>query len=266
MPDRCPACDTPVVRPQGEAVTRCPNKMGCPAQQEQRILHFVSRGAMDIEGLGDKHVQQLIESGLIGDAADLYTLKKGDLLLLERMGDKLADNILGAIEKSKQTTLPRLIYAIGIRHVGENTSNILARRFHSLENLRAATVAELAGIHEIGLVTAESVAAFFGFPETQDLLARLEGAGVHATSEGIEPVSIRFEGKVFVFTGALTTVTRDEAEAQVRLLGGRASSSVSRQTDYVVAGENAGSKLDKARALGVAVLTEAQFHELAREA
>ncbi|MGO8670201.1 MAG: NAD-dependent DNA ligase LigA [Capsulimonadaceae bacterium] len=262
LPETCPACGTPVVRPEGEAVTRCPNKSGCPAQIMQRVIHFVGRRAMDIEGIGEKHVQQLIEAGLIADSGDLYALRKPDLVKLERMGDKLADNILAAIDASKNPPLGSMVFALGIRHVGEHMADVLAGHFGSIDRLRQATVEELASVHEIGLATAESVVAFFGQPETTDLLDKLDRAGVVPAAPEHAPRSDVFAGKSFVFTGTLETMTRDAAEAMVRTLGGRASGSVSKQTDYVVAGPGAGSKLDKARSLGVVVLTEAQFHEL----
>ena len=263
LPLVCPACGTPVIRPDGEAVTRCPNKTGCPAQIVQRVIHFVSRRAMDIEGLGDKHALQLIESGLIRDAGDLYSLTKDDLLPLERMGSKLADNIIAAIAASKTPSLARLIFGLGIRHVGEHTADVLAQNLGSIERLQKATVEELNAIHEIGQATAESIVAFFGQPEATELLSKLAAAGVVAAPVENAPASDKFAGKSFVFTGTLTTMTRDAAEGKVRSLGGRASSSVSRQTNYLVAGENAGSKLEKARSLGVTIMTEAEFHELA---
>ncbi len=262
LPDTCPSCGTPVVRPEGEAVTRCPNVAGCPAQLQTRFEHFVSRNALDIAGLGERHIAQLIAAGLVKDPADLFFLKKDDLLPLERMGDKLADNILNAIEKSKKTTLSRLIFGFGMRHVGERASTVLARRYHTLEKLAAATADELEAVHEIGRITAESVAAFFALPETKTMLDKLHRAGVEAAGDDSAPVSDHFAGKTFVFTGALTQRTREEAEALVRRFGGRASGSVSKQTSYLVAGENAGSKLTKAQSLNVTVLTEDEFASL----
>jgi DNA ligase (NAD+) len=263
LPTECPACGTPVVRPEGEAVTRCPNRLGCPAQIAERVVHFVGRRAMDIEWIGAERVVQFIETGLISDAGDLYFLKKEDLVKLERMGDKLADNMLTSVEASKHPPLNRLIFALGIRHVGEHTAEVLADSFGSLDKLRAATVEELANVHEIGMATAESIVAFFGQPETTELLDKLDKAGVVPVAPEHAPQSDKFAGKSFVFTGSLETMTRDEAEAKVKSLGGRASGSVSKATDYVVAGANAGSKLEKARALGVAVMTEAEFNEMA---
>lgn len=263
LPTTCPACGTEVVRPEGEAVTRCPNKGGCPAQIVQRVIHFVSRRALDIEGLGDKHALQLIETGLIKDAGDLYSLTQEDLLPLERMGKKLADNIITAIQGSKKPTLSRLIFALGIRHVGDHTADVLAQNFGSLDRLKVATVEELNAVHEIGQATAESIVAFFGQEETAELLDKLAKAGVEAEGVDYSPASDKFAGKSFVFTGTLVQLTRETAEGKVKTLGGRAASSVSRQTDYVVAGENAGSKLEKARTLGVTILTEAEFIALA---
>jgi DNA ligase (NAD+) len=263
LPETCPACGTVLIRPEGEAVTRCPNAVACPGQNVQRIIHFVSRRAMDIQWLGEKHAAQLIETGLIKDAADLYFVRKEDLLPLERMGDKLADNILTAIAGSKHPPLPRLIFALGIRLIGEHSSEILARHFGSLDKLQAATIEELNAVYEIGLTTAESIVAFFGQAETTELLAKLARAGVSPVADANAPQADTFAGKSFVFTGSLQTMTRGDAEGLVKRLGGRAASSVSKQTDYVVAGESAGSKLEKAQALGVTVLTEAEFATLA---
>ena len=263
LPETCPACGTTLVRPEGTPVTRCPNSAACPGQNVQRIIHFVSRRAMDIQWLGEKHVAQLVETGLIKDAADLYFLKKEDLLPLERMGDKLADNVLAAIEGSKHPPLSRLVFALGIRLIGEHAAEILAGHFGSLDKLKAATVEELNAVYEIGLTTAEAIVAFFGQAETTELLNKLTQAGVQPVAPAHAPQADTFAGKAFVFTGSLQTMTRDEAEGIVKTLGGRASSSVSKQTDYLVAGENAGSKLEKAKTLGVSVLTEEEFHTLA---
>lgn len=262
LPKHCPLCGTELERPDGEAVTRCPNRSGCPGQIEQRVIHFVSRRAMDIQGIGEKHVRQLIEQGLIDDAGDLYALRKEDLLPLERMGGKLADNILAAIAGSKNPTLARLIFALGIRMVGEHSAEILAQHFGSLEKLRSAGVEDLEAVYEIGRTTAEAIVAFFGQDDTALLLEKLRSAGVTPQVDEYAPAADTFAGKSFVFTGALLSMTRDEGEGIVRRLGGRASSSVSKQTDYVVAGDKAGSKLDKARTLGVAILTEEEFKSL----
>jgi DNA ligase (NAD+) len=261
MPPICPACGTQVVRPEGEAVTRCPNRAECPAQQAQRVLHFVSRGAMDIEGLGDKLVLALLEKGLIEDAGDIYSLTKEELSALERMGDKSAENVLQAIEASKTPTLARFIYALGIRHVGEHTAEVLAAAHGTLDAISSATVDQLNAIHEIGLTTAESAVAFFAEEETSRLLEKLRKAGLRPRETAAQRVSDELAGQTFVFTGTLSQ-PREEAEALVKQRGARASSSVSKQTTYVVAGENAGSKLEKARQLGVKILTEDEFREL----
>ena len=266
LPETCPACGTALVRPEGEAVTRCPNSAACPGQTVQRIVHFVSRRAMDIEWLGEKHVTQLIDSGLIKDAGDLFSLTKEQLLPLERMGDKLADNILAAIAASKTPPLSRLLFALGIRLIGEHSAEILARQFGSLEKLQAATTEELNAVFEIGMTTAESIVAFFGSSETTELLNKLRKADIHPVTDVYAPQSEIFAGKSFVFTGSLQTMTRDQAEGIVKKLGGRAASSVSKQTGYVVAGESAGSKLEKAKLLGVMVLTEEEFAALAEGA
>ncbi|MDX1932227.1 MAG: NAD-dependent DNA ligase LigA [Capsulimonadales bacterium] len=262
LPDACPSCGTPVIRPEGEAIVRCPNARGCPAQLQTRLEHFVSRNALDIAGLGERHIAQLIGAGLVRDRADLFFLKKEDLLPLERMGDKLADNILRAIDDRRQTTLSRLLFAFGIRHCGEKASSVLARQFGTLERLAAASADEMEQVHEIGRTTAESVASFFGMEETREMLARLTAAGVVARGEDSAPVSDHFAGKTFVFTGGLVGRTREDAEAAVQRLGGRVSGSVSKQTTYVVAGDKAGSKLAKAQQLGVTVLTEEEFEKL----
>ena len=262
LPAECPSCGTPLVRPDGEAVTRCPNTGGCPAQLQTRLEHFVSRHALDIAGLGERHIAQLIAAGLVKSPADIFYLRKDDLLPLERMGDKLADNILAGIERGKTTTLSRLVFALGIRHVGERSSSVLARQFGTLDRLAAASADEMAAVHDVGRTTAEIVAAFFAGNETREMLRRLHEAGVAAAGDDRAPTSDHFAGKTFVFTGTLVQRTRDEAEALVRTLGGRASGSVSKQTSYVVAGENAGSKMAKAQSLGVPVITEDEFAAL----
>lgn len=256
MPSKCPECGGEVERPEGEAVARCVN-LACPAQLKERIVHFASRGAMNIEGVGPAQVDQLVDKGLVRDPADLYLLKMDDLLLLERMGKKLASNILEAIEKSKNTTLPRLIYGLGIRHVGEHVAQVLADHFGSLEALENASYEELCGIPEIGPVIAKSIATFFAQPENRAVLEKLRKAGV--IPKTVSRTGATLAGKTFVFTGGLKTMTREEAEEKVRLLGGRAASSVSRNTDFVVAGEGAGSKLEKAKELGITILTEDEF-------
>jgi len=263
MPDKCPICGGEVDRPEGEAVTRCVN-IACPAQVKERIIHFASRGALNIEGVGPSHIDQLVEKGLILDPSGLYSLTLDDLLTLDRMGEKLAAKILASIAKSKGTTLPRLIYGLGIRHVGERISQILAERFGSVEGIEGAAEEELSNIDEIGAVIAESVAKFFGEAHNKEVLEKLRKAGVSPRLEKIESGSA-IAGKTFVFTGTLEIMTREAAEEKVRLLDGRAASSVSKKTSFVVAGANAGSKLQKARDLNIPILTEEQFLEMAEK-
>ncbi|MFQ5649650.1 MAG: NAD-dependent DNA ligase LigA [bacterium] len=260
IPDRCPECDSHVVRLEGEAVHRCQN-VSCPAQLKEGIRHFASRGAMDIEGLGEKLVEQLVEKGLVKDVSDFYSLTKEQMAGLERMAEKSAQNIIDALEASKHVELARLLYAFGIRHVGEHVSRVLAQAFKRLENLQNATVEQLLDTHEIGPQVAESVYQFFREEHNLQTIKRLLERGVQVQEAEITK-NDKLAGKTFVFTGALYIYTRDEAEQLVAKLGGRAASSVSRKTDYVVAGDNAGSKARKARELNVPILTEQQFQEL----
>ncbi len=258
LPDRCPVCGGKVVRPPGEAVARCVNA-ACPAQVKERIRHFASKLAMDIDGLGDKLVNQLVDTGLVRDVADLYILKKEDLEQLERMGAKSAQNLIDAIDKSRQAKLDRFLYALGIRHVGEHMARVLAQRFGSLDRLMKATEEELLSVEGIGPEVAESVASFFAEKQNVDLIKRLIKNGVQVESLEEMPRDGKLKGKTFVFTGALSSMSRHEAEQLVEQLGGRAASSVSRNTDFVVVGENPGSKADRARALGVPMITEEEF-------
>jgi DNA ligase (NAD+) len=262
MPKSCPSCGTPLVRTEGEAVLRCTNP-DCPRKVKEGLQHFASRTAMDIEGLGEKQCDQLTESGLVRDPAELYSLTKEQLLPLDRMGDKLVTKILGNIERSKTRPMANLIFALGIRHIGEHTAEVLASRFGTLDELRSASAEELAGIHEIGRTTAESIAGWFAESRNQRMLDKLVSAGVHPPPHSAVPQSDQFAGKTFVFTGTLGRLKRDEAETMVKQRGGRAGGSVSRQTSYVVAGESAGSKLARAQELGVPVLTEDEFIEMA---
>jgi DNA ligase (NAD+) len=263
MPDHCPVCGGDVERPEGEAVARCVN-IACPAQIKERIGHFASRGAMDIEGLGPAQIDQLIDRELIHDPADLYYLTMEQLLTLDRMGEKSASNVLKAIQGSKNPTSARLIYGLGIRHVGEHVAQVLADHFGSIEALADASEEQLSQVPEVGPVIAASIAHFFGEQENREVLRKLREAGV--SPQAGKPVETRagIAGKTFVFTGALERFKREDAEEKVRQLGGRATSSVSKNTDFVVAGEDAGSKLQKARDLGVPVLTESEFEEMIR--
>jgi len=258
MPDKCPVCGADAIRPPGEAVRRCAG-IACPAQMLQRMLHFFSRGALDAEGVGPALILQLVQRGLVRDPADFFFLTKDQLLTLERMGDRSAQNVLDAIEGSKRPPLDRLIYALGIRHVGDHVAEVLARRFGSLQQLANTGEEELAQTPEIGPVIAQSVAIFFKQKQTRELLGKLEKTGV-APSAIEMPVGASgpFAGKTVVFTGAMT-MPRLEAEAIVTAQGGRAASSVSKRTDYVVVGESPGSKYEKAQELGIPVLTEEEF-------
>ncbi|MDQ2922579.1 MAG: NAD-dependent DNA ligase LigA [Acidobacteriota bacterium] len=262
MPKKCPVCGGEISRPEGEVVSRCV-AADCPAQLEGRLLHFASRRAMRIEGLGDSLVHQFVESGRVHDAGDLYGLRLDDVASLERMAAKSASNLLAQIEASKQRDLSNLIYALGLRHVGDRTATTLARHFGSLETLSKATVEELDDVPEIGLTVAQSVRDWFDDQGNLALCERLAAAGVQTKMEKVaRSADERFAGKLFVLTGTLEAFSRDEARAAIEARGGRVTSSVSRKTDYVVAGDEAGSKLDKATALGVKVIDEAAFKEM----
>jgi len=262
MPIKCPVCGADVERPEGEAVARCVG-IACPAQTKERISHFTSRLAMNIEGVGPALVEQFVDKGLVRDPADLYYLSKDDLLSLERMAEKSASNVLEAIEDSKDTALSRLVYALGVRHVGERTAQVLAEHFGDIERLAAASIEELSEVPDVGPVVADSIARFFRQDETREVLRKLDEAGVRPRSETRAEAGA-LAGKTFVFTGALT-MPREEAEAIVRGLGGSAASSVSKNTDFVVIGEKPGSKYEKALELGVKVISEEEFLKMVRE-
>lgn len=257
MPDKCPSCDADVVK--GEIVWRCPN-VSCPAQVIETIFHFASKGGMDIEGLGYKHIEQMVEKGLIKDAADLYFLTKDNILKLDKFANKSAQNIIDSIQKSKITTLPRLIYSLGIRDVGEHTAKILATAFGTLDALKKASSDDLK-IREIGPKMKKSILDFFKEERNLMLIDKLFRGGITYNAEKAAKGG-PLDGKLFVFTGVLKGFSRDEAEKLVESLGGRATSSVSKKTDYIVAGEEAGTKLDKAVELGVKVITEEEFKKL----
>jgi DNA ligase (NAD+) len=260
VPTACPECGSEVVRIPDEVAVRCLG-LSCPAQIRESIIHFACRNAMDIEGLGDKYIEQLLRLGLVRNVADIYTLTRDDFMRFDRMGEKLAENLLNAIEGSKQRELAAFIFALGIRHVGERTARLLANSFGSIENLEKATEEELLAIREIGPAVAQSIRSFFHNRTNLEVVQRLLAAGV-SPSITEKQVGGRFTGKTFVFTGSLSRFSRSEAQKMVEAEGGHASGSVSKKTDYVVAGEEAGSKLDKARQLGVTVLTEDQFLEM----
>ncbi len=262
LPDTCPVCGARVVRLPGEAVARCEN-VSCPAQVKESIRHFASKGAMDIDGLGEKLIDQLVEKGLIKSYADLYFLTLDQLKNLERMGEKSAQNLLEAIDKSRNVPLDRFLYALGIRHVGEHIARVLANHFGSLDKIKNASEEELMAIHEIGPQVAKSIVQFFSEKRNLETLKKLFEGGVRIQEPQPEAgADNRFAGMTFVFTGALERFTRDEAERLVEERGGRAASSVSRKTTYVVAGPGAGSKLAKARELGIPVISEKEFLEM----
>ncbi len=261
MPKTCPECGAEVVREEGEAVTRCPNPT-CPAKSVARLRHFASRLAMDIEGLGVETSTQLIETGLVKTPADLYQLTYGQLVELDRFAELSARNLLAAIEASKTRPLRRVIYALGIRMVGEATALALARRFGSLEALMAASVEDLQSVRDVGPEVARQVHGFLSLPEQQELIRRLLEAGVLPAPEQAVAAAGPFAGKTVVLTGTLSRYSREQAKAEIERRGGRVSGSISRKTDLLVAGEDAGSKLAKAQELGVRVMDENQFAEL----
>jgi DNA ligase (NAD+) len=248
---------------EGEVIPRCQG-LACPAQLKGLLCHFASRNAMDIDGLGERFVDQLLSLGLVTSVADLYQLTQKDLFRFERMGEKLAENLLTAIERSKSRPLARLLFGLGIRHVGEHLAKVLARQFGSLLALEHASLDELRAIHEVGPQVAQSVVNFFASPRNREILDQLLSAGV-APQEEVKRSGGPLAGKTFVFTGTLLRFGRKEAQERVEALGGRASGSVSKKTDYVVAGDEAGSKLEKAQELGVTVLSEDQFEQLLKE-
>ena len=260
MPEHCPVCGGNVVRTEGEADHRCVNAT-CPAKLMGTILHFASRHVMNIDGLGEALVTQLSERGLVKNAGDLYRLTKDDLLSLERMGDKSAENILGEIAKSKEMPLERVIYGLGIRFVGERTAQFLAEHFGSLDAIMKASAEELEEVNEVGPRIAESIVEFFSDPHNRKLVDDLRKAGLTLTGQKKEK-GTKLAGKTFVLTGTLVRYSRDEAKKLIEDAGGRVSGSVSKKTDYVVAGADAGSKLDKAKELGVAVIGEEEMEQL----
>ena len=260
MPTRCPVCHSETQRVEGEAVIRCSGGLHCRAQGVQSVIHFASRTAMDIEGLGEKLVEQLVDAGLVETIADLYQLEREAVAALERMGEKSADNLLEAIKKSKNTRFDKFLYALGIREVGEATARNLALRF-DLDELKSASIEQLLEVRDIGPVVAENIVNFFAAGQNTALLDRVIAAGVNWPGKP-EQQSADLQGKTFVLTGALTSLSRTEAKQKLLLKGAKVSSSVSGKTDYLVAGENPGSKLDKAQGLGVSILDEAALLEM----
>jgi DNA ligase (NAD+) len=261
MPTECPECGSAIHHVEGEVAYRCVNA-ACPAKRKESLLHFASRHAMNIDGLGDKIVDQLVDKGLVKDVADLYTLKEDQVAGLERMAEKSAQNLLAEIVGSKKSSLARLVYALGIFSVGERTGQLLAEHFSSLEELAAAKEEQLEAVHEVGPKVAASIVEFFSEPANRQLIKKLNRVGVHPTAEKREVKSDKLAGKSFVFTGGLATRSREEAAELVQQHGGKISGSVSKKTDYVVVGTDPGSKYDKAKELGVPILTESEFEKL----
>lgn len=261
MPTKCPVCGGVLVREPGEAVTRCIG-IECPAKLLRSIVHFASKVGMDINGLGYAIIEQLVDKGLINNIADIYTLSKEDIASLKKNGDKFAQKLVDAIAKSKENELSKLINALGIRHIGTKSAKILAKRYGNIDALMNASFDSLNETDEIGEITADSVSEFFMQDQTKDLIERLKQAGVNMIEHGQELIDDRFAGKIFVLTGTLEKHSRDEASKIIESHAGKVSSTVSKKTDYVLAGEEAGSKLTKAEKLGVTIITEEQFEEM----
>ncbi len=266
MPLRCPVCDSAVVRERGEMNHRCSGGLFCAAQRKQALLHFAQRRAMDIEGLGDKLVDQLVDGGLVRTLPELFKLGLMKLAALDRMADKSAQNIISALEKSKTTTLPRFLFGLGIRHVGEATTKDLARHFGSLDRIMDASVDQLLAVRDVGPIVAQSIRTFFDQPHNREVVEQLRAAGVnwpeHEPSAAADAGTLPLFGKTLVLTGTLPHLSRDEAKAMIEAAGGKVAGSVSKKTHYLVAGEEAGSKLEKAQSLGIPILDEAGLRAL----
>jgi len=260
MPHTCPSCGGPVFREEGEAVLRCTNAE-CPAQMLRHLIHFTSRDAMDIEGLGPAVLEQLSDKGLIKDITDLYTLKTQDFASLYKNGQKSGENAVAAIEKSKENPLSRLIFALGIRHIGSKAAKLAADNFKDIDAMLSATKEDFEAIDGFGSILAESIYEFLSLESTRDMIEKLKTLGLNMT-EPNSVVDTRFEGMTFVLTGTLPTYSRQEASAIIESFGGKTSSSVSKKTTYVLSGEASGSKLDKANSLGIEVIDEAKFNEM----
>ena len=264
MPKVCPVCGSPLFDDPAEAAIRCTGS-DCPAQLSRTIAHFASRAAMDIEGLGISIVENLMKSGFVRSAADLYYLSAQDIASMEKMGEKSAENLLNALEKSKSNQLSRLLFAFGIRHVGQKAAKVLAEHFGSMDAILEASPLEMMAIRDIGDATSESLRSWLDNEQNLHLIERLKAAGINMTEKVERKADARFAGKTFVLTGTLPDYTRDQAAAIIESFGGKVSSSVSKKTSYVLAGEDAGSKLTKAQTLGVAIIDQQQFDEMIRE-
>jgi DNA ligase (NAD+) len=262
MPSQCPVCGAEVIKPEGEAMHRCTNA-ACPAQALERLKHFITRGAMDIDGVGEKLCNALFEAGLVNDVADFYYLTREQLLGLERMAEKSASNVLASIERSKDRSLPRVIFALGILHVGAGTAELIVSHFPSIDKLASATEEELLSIPTIGPKIAESILAFFRQRENMCIIERLRKAGVRLEEKApAKPKELPLAGQEFVLTGRLEAFTRQEAEARIKALGGMVGSSISKKTTYVVVGADSGSKLEKAQKLGIKLMSEKEFCQM----
>jgi len=261
MPSRCPVCGAETVREEGEAVMRCTG-IECPAMLFRSVLHFVSRDAMNIEGMGPAIIEQLLDNKLITNIADIYKLTETQLKQLERMGEKSSENLIDAIELSKSNSLDKLINAFGIRHIGLKTAKILAKNFNNIEEMLNANVETFENINEIGTIMAESLVKFFTSEQTRDLISKLREAGINMKGNKQEISDNRFEGMTFVITGTLPSLSRNEATDIIESLGGKVSGSVSKKTSYLLVGEEAGSKLTKAESLGITIINEDEFKNM----
>jgi DNA ligase (NAD+) len=260
MPDKCPVCGAEVFRSKDEAASRCTG-LQCPAKLKEGIKHFASKRAMNIDGLGDKIVNQVVQKGMVQSVADLYAIPLSEWAALERMAEKSAANIIDAIDKSKQAGLERLLFALGIRHVGEHTAKVLVGHMKSLDKIMSTSKEELMQIKEIGPEVAASIVQFFTQQTNKEVLTRLKNAGISLEPKEIKK-DVKLQGKTFVFTGTLERFSRSEAEKIVESMGGKASSSLSTKTDYVVAGESPGSKCEKAKELGITIINEDEFNNM----
>jgi DNA ligase (NAD+) len=266
MLHQCPVCGSPAVREEGEADYRCTGGLFCSAQRKQAILHYAHRRAVEIEDLGDKLVEQLVDAGVVKTLPDLYRMGFTALVTLDRMAEKSANNVLASIEKSKQTTLPRFVFGLGIRHVGEATAKELARHFGNMDAIMDATLDQLLQVADVGPIVAQSLRTFFDQPHNREVVEQLRACGVTWTEgEPIAGASLPLAGQTFVLTGTLPTLSRDQAKDMLEVLGAKVAGSVSKKTHCVVAGAEAGSKLDKAQELGIKVLDEAGLLALVAE-